>query len=114
VEVSSRAAACPGCGCPIKKPSVASKGVSFLPGVDKLPPLKKKKNPVVALVVGCLFGCVGTGIYFGTFLDFLVPFVVFLVLTIVGVGVGALPGWLFAGVWGLIRALDSNNRLEDA
>jgi len=78
---------------------------------EKMPTLKSKKNPAVAFVVGCLFGSIGVGIYFKSFLDFLVPFVVFIVATIVGVGIGALPGWLFAGFWGMTRALDSNKRL---
>jgi len=78
---------------------------------DKMPTLKAKKNPVVALVVGCLFGAIGVGIYFESFLDFLVPLVVFIVATLAGLGLGAVPGWLFAGFWGMARALDSNKRL---
>lgn len=79
-----------------------------------MPGLKTKKNPVAALLLGCCFGCIGTGIYFGTFMDFFVPLAVFIVLSILGVDIGAVPGWLFAGVWGMIRAMDSNNKLDDA
>lgn len=112
-NVSRRATACPHCGAPMKT-SFASKlgSVPYLPGVDRMPTIQTRKSPVLAFVIGCLFGCIGTGIYFRTFLDFFVPFVVFLVLAIAGVGIGAIPGWLFAGVWGLFRALDANRRLD--
>jgi hypothetical protein len=77
---------------------------------DKLPPLDKKKNPAIAFVLGCLFGGIGIGLYFWSFLDFLVPVVVLVVATIAGFGIGAIPGWLFAGFWGMMRAIDSNHR----
>lgn len=84
----------------------------MLPFLDKMPPLTKRKNAALGLVIGLLFGCIGTGIYFRTFLDFLVPFVVLVVLAVLGVGLGALPGWVFAGLWGMVRAIDSNNKLD--
>jgi hypothetical protein len=111
--VSRRATECPKCGCPLKA-SLASKlgSVAHMPGVDRMPSLKTRKSPVLAFIIGCCFGCIGTGLYFRTFLDFFVPFVVFIVLSIAGVGIGGVPGWLFAGAWGLFRALDANRRLD--
>lgn len=79
--------------------------------LEKLPPLSSKKSPAIAFFAGCIFGCIGVGIYLGSFQDFLIPLVVFIVLAIVGVGLGALPGWLFAGFWGMMRVIDSNSRL---
>ncbi|MBD2596294.1 hypothetical protein H6G74_18455 [Nostoc spongiaeforme FACHB-130] len=77
---------------------------------DKMPPLKSKKNPAIAFFLGIFFGSIGIAIYFQSFLDFLVPFVVFIVAAIAGFGIGGVPGWLFAGFWGMVRALDSNHR----
>jgi hypothetical protein len=63
--------------------------------------------------VGCLFGAIGVGVYFESFLDFLVPAVVFVVASIAGLGIGVVSGWLFSGFWAMARALDSNKRLGD-
>jgi hypothetical protein len=78
---------------------------------DNMPTLESKKSPVAAFFIGCLFGAIGIGIYFKSFLDFLVPFVILIIAIIIGAGIGGVPGWLFAGFWGMMRSLDSNHRL---
>lgn len=35
-----------------------------------LPPIREKKNPLVAGVLGFLFGGIGLGLYFGSWKDF--------------------------------------------
>lgn len=80
---------------------------------DTLPPLKARKNPAAAFFIGCCCGGIGLGLYFGSFIDFLVPIVVFIIAALIGLGIGGIPGWLFAGFWGMMRALDSNKRLEN-
>lgn len=78
--------------------------------LEKLPVLNSQKNPVVACIVGLFFGAIGIGIYLQSFSDFLIPLLVFIVLTIVMPGFGAAPGWIFAGLYGYFRVVNSNER----
>jgi hypothetical protein len=83
------------------------------PLVSKLPPLKRRKNPVVAALVGFMFGSVGLGIYLRSLVDFVAPLVVFVMLVVMNQATvaGWLVGALIAGAYGFCRTLDSNERL---
>jgi hypothetical protein len=85
--------------------------------LSKLPVLKKERNPNVAGAIGFLLGGVGLGIYFRSFIDFLVPLgiVVALVAMSSSIAAGlASLGWLggavIAGLYGYYRARQSNER----
>jgi hypothetical protein len=86
---------------------------TFIFGIfDRLPPLKRKCNPTWALVWGFLLGGIGLGIYFRSFLDFLLLVMVALVLfSTVGSG-GWIVGAAFASLWGCMRAISSNSKLN--
>ncbi len=76
-------------------------------------PYVEGKNPVIAAILGFLFGGLGLGLYFWSWKDFLYPVLVFIV-TIIFFGsfvlpiIGVMPGWLvgslFASGWGVWRA----------
>jgi hypothetical protein len=78
--------------------------------VEQLKPLGEEKNPLVAFLLGVFFGALGVGIYFKSWKDFFVCLFLFIFLTFMIPGVGAVPGWLFAGVYGAYRAHSSNER----
>jgi hypothetical protein len=78
--------------------------------VRELPPLPAEKNPLIAGVAGFLFGAVGVGLYLGSWRDFFVCLVVFVVLLFAIPGLGAIPGWWFAAGYGVFRAVSSNAR----
>ncbi len=85
--------------------------------LDKLPALRARKNPGLAALLGVLFGGVGLGLYFWSFVDFLVPLVIVIALTLsFGATKVAAIGWLggavIAGGWGFLRAQNSNTRLQ--
>jgi len=78
--------------------------------LEDLPPIKEKKNPVLAGILGFLFGGIGLGIYFQSFKDFLYPVLVFLMLSVLLAPllvVGPFLALLFASGWGVVRALGS-------
>ena len=77
---------------------------------DKLPILNSQKSPTSACIIGLLFGSIGIGIYLQSFTDFLIPLLVFIVLAVIVPGLGALPGWIFAGLYGYFRVVNSNER----
>jgi hypothetical protein len=81
----------------------------------KLPALQRERSPNVAAAVGFFFGGVGLGIYFRSFVDFVVPIAIVIVLTVTtsqfGPGLATL-GWLagatIASLYGYYRAQQSN------
>jgi hypothetical protein len=81
--------------------------------IGKLPPLKRKKSPVAACLVGLALGSIGLGLYFRSFLDFLAPLVILVfVITFSGSpAAGWLLGALLTSAYGFFRAVDSNARL---
>ena len=85
--------------------------------LDIMPPLKNPKNPGKASVIGFLTGGIGLGVYFRSFLDVVVPVVLYLVLTVTSAQVLSL-GWIagaaVAGYYGYVRAAHSNARLAAA
>ena len=89
--------------------------------MDRLPPLKKEKNPGLASVLGFFFGGIGLGLYFLSFIDFLIPIGITILATILlsvvntELGfIGVLGGAIVASLWGYFRVLNSNERLEKA
>lgn len=74
-------------------------------------PLPARKNPVIAFLLGFLFGPFGSGWYMGTWKDFGVAFLMLVVFMIVFPGVGVLAGWIFSGVYAAIRVHFSNQKL---
>jgi hypothetical protein len=85
---------------------------SFAKFMDALPPLKSKKNPGLACLLGLLFGGVGLGIYFWSIVDFVIPIGIS-ILALVALGnIGFWGGVVVAGLWGFFRAVNSNARLE--
>jgi hypothetical protein len=85
-------------------------------GLGKLPVLKRDRSPNVAAAVGFLLGGVGLGIYFRSFIDFLVPLAIVIGLAatssvIAGLAsLGWLAGAVIAGLYGYFRAQQSNER----
>lgn len=95
---------------------VATMGTA-LTVLNKLPVLKKRRLPSLAFAIGFLFGGVGLGLYFRSFIDFLAPIAVILALSLAGYGVGSggyLVGAFIAGLYGAFRAANSNDRLAAA
>jgi hypothetical protein len=80
--------------------------------LGNLPVLNSRKNAVTACLLGLFFGSIGIGIYFGSMTDFLIPVLVLIVLAVIIPGLGALPGWIFAGLYGYFRAINSNTRRD--
>jgi hypothetical protein len=82
-----------------------------------LPPLRGPKDPGVASVVGFLTGGIGLGIYFRSFIDVLVPVVLYVFLTVAADHIlefGWVVGAIMAGYYGYVRVVDSNERLAAA
>lgn len=77
----------------------------------QLPALADRKNPMLAGIIGFLFGPVGIGIYFKSKNDFLWCLGLLIGFMIVVPGVGLLPGWLFSAGYGYKRASRSNTKL---
>lgn len=88
--------------------------------MDRLPVLQKQKSPGLASVLGFVFGGIGLGLYFLSFVDFIIPIGIAILATIV-LGVvdtdlgwaGYLGGAIVSSLWGYFRALNSNARLAD-
>jgi len=81
--------------------------------LGEAPTLSKEKSPVAAAIWGLLLGAVGIAIYFRSLRDFFVCIIVLAVCTTLGVGVGFIPGWLFAAIYGYFRAESSNKKLRE-
>jgi hypothetical protein len=83
-----------------------------------LPTLRKEKKPGRAALIGFAFGGIGLGLYFRSFIDFLVPVATLVAVAAISKAAAsglASAGWLggaaLAGVYGFYRAQDSNKRL---
>ena len=84
----------------------------FIKAVERLPTLSKSKKPGVAAFVGFAFGGIGLGLYFRSFIDFLLTIVAGLLVTVAtSAALGWVTGAVIAGVYGFYRAQDSNKRL---
>ena len=82
--------------------------------MNPLPPLAARKNPWLAFVLGFLLSGVALGIYFRSWIDLIVPTVVWLVLIATPGDAGFWIGALIGGLWGLLRAVNSNDRSSTA
>ncbi len=81
--------------------------------IERLPPLKRRREPSVAAVWGFLFGGIGLGIYFRSWIDFFFPVVIWLCLSIVALPTGEillLLAPVFCAIYGYFRAETSNRR----
>jgi hypothetical protein len=92
----------------------------FMKPPERMQPLRKEHKPVNAAIIGFLFGGIGLGLYFKSWIDFLAP-IAFTVATAVAAamttqqtGLGVLSGCLIAARWGYYRARQSNARLTAA
>ena len=82
-------------------------------------PLKSVKNPAVASVLGFVFGPLGLGLYLWSFIDFVVPLLLYIVVFFVFAGIDL--STFFAGIvsgavaatYGYFRVLTSNERLGE-
>jgi hypothetical protein len=80
--------------------------------MDALPVLHAKKNATLACILGILLGGIGLGIYFRSIVDFLIPIGFAILTTLIWGDSGILGGLVIAGLWGFLRAVNSNERLE--
>jgi hypothetical protein len=65
-------------------------------------------------VLGFLFSGIALGIYFRSWVDLVVPTVIWLVLLATPGDAGFWIGAVIGGMWGLLRAANSNERLNRA
>ncbi len=79
--------------------------------MDALPSLKSEKKPTLSLVIGLLFGGIGLGIYFRSFVDFILLLGILIALTYSVGDAGVVAGAIVAGLYGYFRAVNSNKKL---
>lgn len=72
-----------------------------------LPPIRERKDPVVAGLIGFAFGGIGLGLYFNSGKDFVYPVLVFVGLSLLFPGLGSVAAMIFTGCWGVVRAINS-------
>ena len=78
---------------------------------DEMPPLRKERDPGTAAIIGFFFGGIGLGIYFGSFIDFIIPLLIAIGLWTTLSQVGLIGGVVIATAWGYFRAVSSNEKL---
>lgn len=79
--------------------------------LDGMKPLKSEKDPTIACVVGFLFGSLGLGIYFQSFIDFVMPLFFLIVANLMIGELGLFTVWILTAVYGYHRAISSNAKL---
>lgn len=75
--------------------------------LPQLPAIAPGKSPVWAFVLGVFLGPIGTGLYLRTWMDFLIPLAVAL-LVIFLLGLPAPLTWFISGAWGVWRVTLAN------
>jgi hypothetical protein len=80
--------------------------------LSSLPPLRRRKNPSLALVIGLAAGGLGLSIYFRSLIDLVVPVAIAIAAALMLGDAGVLGGAIVAGLYGFARAQTSNERQE--
>ena len=80
--------------------------------MNPLRPLRASKTPWLSFVLGFLLSGIALGIYFRSWVDLVVPTIIWLVLIATPGDAGFWVGAVIGGLWGLLRAVNSNERLE--
>ncbi|WYL92467.1 MAG: hypothetical protein HEQ35_00090 [Gloeotrichia echinulata IR180] len=86
---------------------------------DNLPPLNERKNPQIAAAMGFFFGALGLGIYFLSFIDFILSAAIWLALLWLVFSVIedfftlAFIAGIVLAIYGYIRAERSNYQLKN-
>jgi hypothetical protein len=86
--------------------------------LKKMDPLKQRKNPIIAFILGFLLQGVGVGLYLESWKDFFVCvgiFVLFfgiLLPTVIGEALLVPAAALFCGIYGAWRVNSSNEKLR--
>ena len=80
--------------------------------MSPLPPLRERKRPWLAFVLGFLLGGIALGIYFRSWVDLIGPTVIWLVLIATPGDAGFWAGAVVGGLWGFLRAVNANERLS--
>jgi hypothetical protein len=78
--------------------------------MNPLPPLRARKHPWLAFVLGLLLSGIGLGVYFRSWIDLIIPTVILVALANLVGGYGFLLAAVIGGVWGLLRVVNSNER----
>jgi hypothetical protein len=79
--------------------------------MNPLQPLRVRKNPWLAFVLGFLLSGIALGLYFRFWVDLVVPTVIWLVLIASPGDAGFWTGAVIGGLWGLLRAVNLNERV---
>ena len=82
--------------------------------MNPLPSARSSKNPWLAFVLGFLLSGVALGVYFRSYIDLIVPSAIWVVLIATPGDAGFWIDAIIGGVWGLLRAVNSNERLTAA
>jgi len=80
--------------------------------MNPLPPLQARKRPWLAFMLGFLFSGIALGIYFRSWVDLIVPTVLWLALIATPGDTGFWAAAVVGGLWGLLRAINVNERLS--
>jgi hypothetical protein len=75
--------------------------------VQAFPPVPPGRSPWMAYAVGLLFSGFGLGIYLRSWMDFVVPTTIWVVLIALLGEAGLWFGMLLGGTWGLLRVTGS-------
>ncbi len=82
---------------------------------EKLEPLKTKHDPFLAAIAGFALGGVGLGLLLRSWVDFFVPFIMFVVIGVIAVPTGevfAIFTPVFWAIYGYRRVKASNAKLD--
>jgi hypothetical protein len=80
--------------------------------MNPLPLARTRKKAWLAFVLGFLLSGLALGIYFRNWVDLVVPTVIWLALIATPGDTGFWAGAVIGGLWGLLRAINTNERLS--
>jgi hypothetical protein len=75
--------------------------------------MRTRKSLWLAFVLGFLFSGIALGVYFRSWVALIVPTVIWLVLIATPGDAGFWAGAVMGGLWGLLRAVNANERLSE-